>query len=392
MTTKAPIKNVFGQDSLLIQTAEISVAVTLLGGHLAPVTFFRNTKAPVQPYRVFPWWNERIKMNNSPVLVPLRGDFFCMPFGSNDAPYHGERHPSHGETASRKWAFRNLCRRGMRTTLEMEMRLMVRPGLARKSISLRDGHNAIYCRHEAAGMSGRMCFGHHANIAFPDAEGSGLVSVAPFVHGQVYPRVFSDPREKAYQILKPGSLFTSFSSVERIDGGMADLSCYPARRGYDDLVMVCAESSVYPGWSAVVFHGQKYVWFGLKDPKVLASTVLWHDNGGRHDPPWSGRSINTLGIEEVTSYFHEGLAPSAAKNPIKTMGIATDVQLSKTKPFVVNYIMGVARVPAGFGHVREIAAAGNDLIIIRDENRKEVRASIHLPFLKDGKVGDEPSD
>ncbi|MSU46464.1 MAG: hypothetical protein EXS42_04925 [Lacunisphaera sp.] len=55
------------------------------------------------------------------------------------------------------------------------------------------------------------------------------------------------------------------------------------------------------------------VWFALKDPRVLASTVLWYSSGGRH------RGV--LGLEDVASYFHIGLAGSAAPNPASRRSI-----------------------------------------------------------------------
>ena len=36
---------------------------------------------------------------DEPVLVPLRGDFFCMPFGANLDPYQGEKHVVLGNAA-----------------------------------------------------------------------------------------------------------------------------------------------------------------------------------------------------------------------------------------------------------------------------------------------------
>jgi hypothetical protein len=87
---------------------------------------------------------------------------------------------------------------------------------------------------------------------------------------------------------------------------------------------------------------------------VLRSTVFWISNGGRHYPPWNGRHINVLGIEEVTSYFHYGLAASARPNAFSKRGIATTLKLSAKKPLTVNYIMAMAELPRGFQCVRTI--------------------------------------
>lgn len=68
-------------------------------------------------------------------------------------------------------------------------------------------------------------------------------------------------------------------------------------------------------------------------------------------------------MEDVTSYFHLGLAESARPNQWTRRGIPTCLPLSKTKPLVVNYIMAVAAIPAGFGRVGKIAAHSGGVTI-----------------------------
>jgi len=70
-----------------------------------------------------------------------------------------------------------------------------------------------------------------------------------------------------------------------ITGQCTDLSKYPARRGFEDLVMIVSDPSVRLDWTAAAFPTLGYVWFGLKDVKVLRNTVFWFSNGGRHYAP-----------------------------------------------------------------------------------------------------------
>src|SRR5690606_40271673 len=122
-----------------------------------------------------------------------------------------------------------------------------------------------------------------------------------------------------------------------------------------DLVLLASDPAAALGWTAVTFPAEGFVWFTLKDPRVLRQTVLWLSNGGRHYPPWSGRHTNVLGLEEVTSYFHLGLAASAAPNPLSERGIPTSVDLDG-RPFTVACIAAVAAVPEGFDHVADVRA------------------------------------
>jgi hypothetical protein len=258
----------------------------------------------------------------------------------------------------------------------------VRPGCVDKYISLATDHDAIYQRHVVSGMSGPMSFGHHAMLRFPDETGAGIVSTSRFVYGQVFPEPMERPESRGYSILEPGAEFETISEVPTLTGETADLSRYPARRGYEDLVTLVSDDSMPFAWTAVTFRKQRYAWFALKDPRVLRSTIFWISNGGRHYPPWNGRHVNVMGLEEVTSYFHPGLAESVAENPISKRGYPTHAQLNPNRPLVVNYIFGVTAVPVGFERVDTIEAADGGVIL--RSGRISVRVPIDVPFLTAG--------
>lgn len=340
-------KKIFGQSSFVIRNDAVEAAVTALGGHLGPVTFRVGTKK-IQPFSVAPWWKEKLAPGTPVLLRVLRGDFFCLPFGGNAKPWHGEKHPPHGETANAKWKFESLRRSGEETTLELSLKTKVRPGHVLKRIRLVRGHAVVYQEHVISGMSGPMSLGHHAMLKFPDAEGAGRLSTSKFVLGQVFVEPAELPAQRGYSVLKPGATFERLDAVPDITGHTADLSRYPARRGFEDIVMLVADAGLKLAWNAVAFPEEGYVWFALRDPRVLASTVLWISNGGRHYPPWNGRHINVMGVEDVTAWFHYGLAQSAEPNPLTTLGYATHRVLSADSPLSVRYVMGLAPIGKRF--------------------------------------------
>ncbi|WP_428940845.1 hypothetical protein [Fontivita pretiosa] len=383
--TAAPtLKNILGQPSWAVAGGQVQAFVTELGGHVGPVRFRLDGRV-VEPYSVAPWATEKLDpRTNPPVIRVLRGDFFCMPFGGNTTPFGREKHPVHGETANAKWRFQSLQTTPEgRTCLHLSLRTRIRPGLVDKRISLIRGHRAIYSQHVIRQMSGPMTFGHHAMLRFPDEPGSGVISTSPFVYGQVFPEPIERPENRGYSILQPGAEFTSLESVPMVTGQTTDLSRYPARRGYEDLVMLVSDSSVPFAWTAVTFAKQGYVWFALKDPNVLPHTVLWISNGGRHYAPWNGRHINVMGLEEVLSYFHPGLAESVAENPISRKGYPTYVELNPNRPMVVNYIMAVARIPQGFDRVAQIQADQDEQsVTLTSASGQSVSAPIDVSFLR----------
>lgn len=371
-----PTTEKFSHPSWRLANRTTEAFVTVRGGHLGPVTF-RVAGRKVQPFAVAPWHAERSR-GRPPILDVLRGDFFCLPFGGNDQPFRSERHPPHGETANARWRWVAAAA----GHLHLRMTTRVRKGQVDKHVWVRPGETAIYQRHIVSGMCGPMSPGHHATLRFPDREGCGLISTSPFAWGEVSPKPLEDPALRGYSSLKAGTRFRSLARVPAAHGGFADLSAYPARRGFEDLVMLVGRARRRLAWTAVAFPGEGYVWFALKDPRVLTNTVLWHSNGGRHYPPWNGRHVNVLGLEEVTSFFHYGLAESARKNAVSGQGGVTCLTLDARQPLVVNYIMAVAAIPRGFDHVRSITPVANrQAVRLTSRSGRSIETAVAVDFL-----------
>jgi hypothetical protein len=183
-------------------------------------------------------------------------------------------------------------------------------------------------------------------------------------------------------LLKPGAEFTDLSKVPTTTGEWADLSSYPARRGYEDIAMIISDAEAPLAWTAVSFPRERYVWFSVKDPRVLRGTVFWISNGGRHYSPWNGRHVNVMGLEDVTAYFHCGLAESARDNPFTAKGHQTCVKLRPQQSFTVNYVMGVAKAPAGFDRVVSLQATpAQDAVTLQSASGKQITAPLDVGFL-----------
>jgi len=376
-------KKVQGQPSWRLASKDVEAFVTEQGGHLGPVIYDRRG-SKLSPFEVAPWATEPLDRSLPPVLQVMRGDFFCMPFGGNEAPYRKEQHLPHGETANADWKFESMVKTGIRNTLHLSLHTKVRTGRVDKYISTVDGHHAIYSRHVISGMSGPMNMGHHAILKFPDKAGSGRISTSSFRFGQVYVKPTELPENRGYSALLPGAKFDSLDKVPTIFGKDTDLSRYPARRGYEDIVILASDPDLPFAWTAVSFPEQQYVWFALKDPKVLRQTLFWMSNGGRHYSPWSGRHINAMGLEEVTSYFHEGLAESVRENPIAAAGYPTSILLDPKNPLTVNYIMAAAKSPKGFDRVANIEVdAKNGGVKLTSDSGKQILSAIDIAFLSE---------
>ncbi len=346
-------QRVHGALSYSLRTDKVQLWVTQDGGQLAPVVFLHGARR-VQPFSIAPWCEEAEARKLPVILRVLRGDFFCLPFGGNEKPFRGERHPLHGETANGRWnKVAQKSERGLRV-LGLSLRTRIRKGRVDKEIVLDPSHHVVYQRHTIRGMKGPMCYGHHAMLQFPAREGCGLLSTSRFVVGRTAPRRFEDPPSGGYSLLSRDAEFGSLQRVPTTTWDNVDLSVYPARRGFEDLVQVVHDPTSEHAWFAVSFPRERHVWFSVKNPRVLSGTVLWFSNGGRHYPPWNGRHVGVLGVEDVTSFFHYGLAESAAPNPFSERGLRTSVNLDPDRPHVVPYAFACVSIPARFDRVAEL--------------------------------------
>lgn len=376
---KSSLKQQAGQPGWSFASDRVKGFLTRTGGHLAPVVFKLGRRS-VQPFSITPWAKEPLPPLPTMLRV-ARGDFFCMPFGGNATTYCGEQHPAHGETANLDWKFESQRRVDDTVTLHTSMRTKTRRGRVDKRLILRDGHAAVYCEHVLSEYSGPMAIGTHPMLLFPDKPGAGVISTSAFKRGFVVPTAWERPEAKGYSLLKLGAPFSSLERVPASAGGTIDLTRYPARRGFEELVEMISDVRQPFAWSAVTLPGEGYVFFSLKNPRVLRETVLWFSNGGRHYPPWNGRHINVVGVEEVTSYFHLGLAESAKPNLLTRAGGATAVQLRPNRPLRVAHILALAAIPRDFDAVKAIVPAKDGVTLIARSSRR-VFAPLDLEFVE----------
>lgn len=375
-------RTIADQPSWIVRNRQVELAVTRLGGHMAPVTFLRDTDRPVQPYFIAPWHGEAPPAD--PVLVPLRGDFFCLPFGAGST-VRGATHPTHGEPATKTWTPIGADRADGVTSLTLSMRTRAPAGKVTKGLYLADGHNAVYCQHLLTGFSCRTTLGHHATLAAADEPGSLLVSHSPARFGFTCPTENERPEQGSYASVQLAKRFRDLADVPLRwkDPARGDFSRLPAREGFTDLLAVCAKAATV-AWAAVTRPHQRWLWYALKDPALLPTLLLWVSNKGRHGPPWNGRN-RCLGMEDVCGFLAEGRAASLKQNRLRAAGVPTFRRLAPRTPTVINYIQGVTRVPRGFGRVAEVEFGDGELTF-RSEEGKTARAAVCHEFIRTGRI------
>ncbi len=358
---------VHGEPSFTLTTPELTLCVTARGGHVAPVTFHLPGR-DVSPYALAPW--EPAEFTELPPLLSvLRGDFFCIPFGVQDDG------PPHGETANHEWSLTDSNDR----SLTLHQRSSAR---VNKILSTRIGHHAVYSEHQISNIEGDFNYGNHPIIDLSNlSEGAGRISTSPFRWASVFPGAFANPTEGETQALAEGTRFDDLRRVKLTSGGTTDLTRYPSRAGNEDLVMLVNEPATPTqpfAWSAAVLDG--YLWFSLKNPSDFPATLLWISNGGRTAPPWNGRHLGRIGIEEVCSHFCNGIAISR-QNLLAAEGIPTSRRFKREETVSLRIVQAVALTPEGFGVVTEITPLGEDSVTITDESGHQVVVAVDWKFV-----------
>jgi hypothetical protein len=356
---------------------------------MAPVKFYLSGKHPIQPYYVSPWQEEGLKLN-PPVLVALRGNFFCLPFGGNSGPYKGMKFMPHGEPPGSEWTLIGSKKSGAVTTLVLSLKTKTPAGKITKTIRLVDGQNVVYCQERLDGYSLKTSIGHHAILAVPAREGCLRVATSKIQFGMTSPFLFSDPAHREYQSFAIGKRFDSLTRVPLAWKGSAPADCtsFPARIGFADLLAVFSRKAEnlpeHVAWTTATNQIGGYLWFSIRDPRILPTTVMWIENHGRHESPWNGRN-RCLGLEDVCSYLNEGMPISARPNDVNAQGIPTAMQLDPKRPTFVNYVEGVAKIPAGFKMVRDVEF-GKGKVVFVSVTGKKVDVPVNYEFARTGRL------
>lgn len=352
-----------------IKSDRASFAVTETGAHLDRVEFVLDDGRTIAPMHTSPWEHEALPADLDPILRILRGDFFCAPFGASDVIADEPR--AHGLPANGPW---RIAARTP-TTLDLTLDGDVMGATVAGHYEVKPGHAVAYQRHVVAGGNGRIPMGHHAMLR---AERPLQLAFGPHVWAGTPPTAPETPPSGRSLLAYPQEIADP-TRARLADGGTVDLTTYPFAEEHEDLWMVAADAAAPLGWSAATSQ-DGWVWFALKDPRVLPSTTLWLSNGGRTYAPWNSRHRRVVGIEEVRSYFAEGHAAAIADNPVSRRGIPTAFELTPRNRIVISYLFGIVAAPAGFGAVADIRPVGDGIDIV-DARGTRLHTPVDLTFL-----------
>ena len=260
-----------------------------------------------------------------PHLKTLGGDFFCAPFGkeTNDVPLHGW--PPNSE-----WHIEEKSEHSLRARLFRE----VSGATLYKKITVYPNHPFVYQAHKFRGGEGALPVANHANVSLPNG---GIISTSSKASWQTpQSPLETDPDRGRSGLRYPAQASdpTAFPSIQ----GTVNLLRYPWSTRHEDFVAGIENPDNALGWTAVTRPAEGDLFLSLRDARVLPMTMLWHSNGGRDYPPWSGRHFGCLGVEE-------GLAASVFWPDQSDAPIASDLILFGERETQVKHVIGAISWP-----------------------------------------------
>ncbi len=326
----------------------ISLSFDPLGGIIDDLAIETSGGKILRPLHRAPWVGsaEQLPQHLDLVERQLAGDFFCAPFGRS-----ATETPIHGWSANGEWQLQQrLESPGVGLTARYDLLQPIHGALLTKEIRLVPDHPIVYQRHIFQGGEGHFPVAHHAMIHVP---GGAAISFSP----KEFIRTTNKPLEpdpaRGRSILQYPQRSDSLDRLMLADGGAVSAARYPFAEAHEDFVAMVEASGRSIGWSAALAQSDGFLFFAVKDSAALPETLLWMSNGGRDYPPWSGRHLAVLGIEEAATSLHVcgELRGGTSESRVTGVTLGTDRRTE------IRYAFGAVEAPAGWTRISGVSLA-----------------------------------
>ncbi|MCP4380864.1 MAG: hypothetical protein GY798_05490 [Hyphomicrobiales bacterium] len=322
----------------------------------------------IEPLHTAPWLEEPDIVQDDGIdnnLKFLSGDFFCAPFAASDV----EPAPPHGWPANAEWTPLGDERLADGVTARFGLERRVMGARVIKEITLRNGHPFAYQRHVFEGGSGAVSAASHAMTRFAEP---GRLSFSSKAYADLPSMVQEGDPDRGRSLFATSRQVEDLSKLPLADGTTVDLHRYPVADRHEDFVMLVESPDSPLGWTAAVRPAVGDVLLSLKNPADYPVTFLWFSNGGRLYPPWNGRHLGVLGVEEGRAYSAYGHQASIEPNPLSESGIPTSLSLDPDGTVSVAHAIGGLPLPEGASEVFDVEAMPNGLrVTVNDGGTRE---------------------
>ncbi|WP_343214014.1 hypothetical protein [Ensifer oleiphilus] len=319
-----------------------------LGGMLGPVTFLLPDGRQVSPLHVAPWGQDPNRATLPPILRELRGEWPCVPFGSDGSrplpkgwsdageTFAGADVP-HGHGSNVHWSWGDCDERQVNLTCsypdghpvrQLCRRIVPDPQAAAIDITLE-----IEVRRPC-----RLPIGLHPTFRLTPRARS--VRLEPGRYDEV--RSFPGDVEPDAGLFAPGRQWSTLDGVDARDGSLIDGGSVPLDRNAEELLQLVGIDGVV----ALHYRDEGFRARLEWQKEHFPSLLLWYSNRGRTAYPWEGKHL-ALGVEPVCAAFDLGPAVSTADNPVASPTAPTSLSFHPDQPFITRYRLSVEAAALG---------------------------------------------
>ncbi|NRP20326.1 hypothetical protein LPJGGPFB_03585 [Ensifer adhaerens] len=324
------------------------LAVQSLGGMLGPVTFLLPDGRQVSPLHVAPWGGDPNRTALPPILQELRGEWPCVPFGSDGSrplpkgwsdtgeSFVGADVP-HGHGSNVHWNWGDCDDRQIVLTCSYPEDHPVRQ--LRRSIVPDPNDAAIDITLEIeVRRPCRLPIGLHPTFRLTPRPGS--VRLEPGKYNEAHS--FPGDVEPGAALFAPGGRWSKLQSVDARDGTAVDATSVPLDQNAEELLQLVG----IDGAIALHYRDEGFRVCLTWQKEHFPSLLLWYSNRGRTAYPWEGKHL-ALGVEPVCAAFDLGPAVSTADNPVASPASPTSLSFHPDQPFITRYRLSVEAAALG---------------------------------------------
>ena len=321
-------------------------SVQALAGMLGPTVFVLPDGRQVSPLHVAPWADEPDIGEQPAILRRLRGEWPCVPFGSDGDRPAGNGWPAasssptvdpgpHGHSSNHDWTIAVSA-----DALELNIAYPDEHPIASLRRRIVPDPKAAALDFELEVIARRDCdlpIGLHPVVRLPQQREAMRIEVEGAVSAVTYPGE-TDPRS----IFAPDQFTEDWHRVRLRDGSTFDPSRVPLRHDTEELLQLLQAPGAVSLWNTMEGYRVRLTWSREHFPSLM----FWFSNFGRRQPPWSGRHL-ALGVEPICGALDLGPQISAASNPISVRGVRTTQHISAGQTWLTRYRIAVEAAPVG---------------------------------------------
>ncbi len=370
--------NYFEQQSYALNSDVADAKISVCGGHITADFDLDGKK--VNPYFIAPWWNEANNDLIGSCEYPLRGIFFCFPFGMSK-PYQGIERPCHGFPPTRNWEFEKLDSNGDSKTIELSINIPEENADIKQRVTVRNGHTALYISNSVKGASGRYPVGYHPTLKIPCELGNSILDMSEYKECLTSPTHIDLPENGGYCSLPTDYVIEDETNVPTVYGNNVNLKRQPFIKGFDDIYMYVFDSSHDFDYAAMSVPSEGYLYYQLKNPVQLSNSMIWTSYCGRHYPKWNSRVNGCLEIGAGTNYFFYGLTGALTDDPLTKRGYTMFHEFDGSER-EYKLISGVVKIPSDYKGVASISKKDDKTIVINGRNGSVIETACCVDFLK----------